>query len=71
MDANTLYQTAVTALMAAAWKVAGAFVIWLVGRWLIAFATRTLGATLSRQRLDRSLDTSRPASHSSSTLRCS
>ena len=41
--------------MAVAWKVAGAFVLWLAGRWLIAFATRTLGRTLSRQQFDVTL----------------
>jgi hypothetical protein len=41
-----LIQNVVTTLMAAAWKVAGAFVIWLVGRGLIVFATRTRGPTL-------------------------
>jgi small conductance mechanosensitive channel len=55
MDVNILIQNAVTTLIAAAWKVAGAFVIWLVGRWLIAFATRTLGSTLARQQFDLTL----------------
>ena len=41
MDVNTFIQNATATLMAVAWKVAGAFVLWLVGRWLINFATRT------------------------------
>jgi hypothetical protein len=48
MDVNTLIQSAVATLIAAAWKIAGAFVLWLVGRWLIAFSARTLGRALSR-----------------------
>jgi small conductance mechanosensitive channel len=55
MDVNTLIQNAAATLMAAAWKVAGAFVLWLVGRWLIAFASRTLGKALARQQIDVTL----------------
>src|ERR1044072_9760713 len=55
MDVNLFVQTAAATLMAAAWKIAGAFVLWLVGRWLIAFATRTLGHALSKQQLDVTL----------------
>src|SRR4029453_2712253 len=49
MDVNLLVQNAAATLMAAAWKIAGAFVLWLVGRWLISFATKTLGRTLAKQ----------------------
>ncbi|PYR52389.1 MAG: hypothetical protein DMF89_02740 [Acidobacteria bacterium] len=35
MEVNTLAQTAVATLVAVAWKVAGAVVLWLLGRWLI------------------------------------
>src|SRR4030095_149693 len=55
MDVNTLIQNAAATLMAAAWKVAGAFVLWLVGRWVIAFASRTLGNALARQQIDVTL----------------
>jgi small conductance mechanosensitive channel len=55
MDVNLFVQSAAATLMAAAWKIAGAFVLWLVGRWLIAFATRTLGHALSKQQLDVTL----------------
>jgi small conductance mechanosensitive channel len=55
MDLNLLVQNATATLMAAAWKIAGAFVLWLVGRWLIAFATRTLGHALAKQQLDVTL----------------
>ena len=55
MDMNTLVQSAVATLIAAAWKVAGALVLWLAGRWLIGFAKRVLGRALSSQRLDPTL----------------
>ena len=55
MDVNLLVQTAAATLMAAAWKIAGAFVLWLVGRWLISFATRTLGRALAKQEFDLTL----------------
>jgi small conductance mechanosensitive channel len=38
-----------------AWKVAGAFVLWLAGRWLIGVATRLLGRALNRQQFDVTL----------------
>jgi small conductance mechanosensitive channel len=55
MDVNLLIQNATATLMAAAWKLAGAVVLWLVGRWLIAFATRTLGHALGKQQFDVTL----------------
>src|SRR6476659_8110591 len=55
MDFNALTQTAVATLMAAAWKVAGAAALWLVGRWLIRFALGLVTAALSRQGIDATL----------------
>ena len=55
MDVNALAQTAVSTLVAAAWKVAGAVVLWLVGRWLIGFALRLLRRTLVSQSFDPTL----------------
>jgi len=55
MDVNLFVQNAAATLMAAAWKIAGAFVLWLVGRWLISFATRTLGRALAKQEFDLTL----------------
>jgi small conductance mechanosensitive channel len=52
MDVNTLIQSASVTLVAVAWKVAGALVLWLVGRWLISFALRMLGRTLAQQKFD-------------------
>ena len=55
MDLNTLTQGAVITLIAVAWKVAGALVLWLAGRWLIHFAIRLLGRTLARYDFDPTL----------------
>jgi len=55
MDVNLLVQSAAATLMAAAWKIAGAFVLWLAGRWLISFATKTLGRALAKQEFDLTL----------------
>jgi small conductance mechanosensitive channel len=55
MDTNALVQNAANTLMAVAWKVLGALVLWLIGRWLIGFATRLLGRALSNQRFDPTL----------------
>jgi small conductance mechanosensitive channel len=55
MDLNALTQNAVTNLVAVAWKVAGALALWLVGRYLIRFALRLLGRTLSQHNFDPTL----------------
>src|SRR3954467_8417218 len=55
MDLNTLSQNAVTTLIAVGWKVAGALVLWLVGRWLIQFALRLLTRALQRPDFDATL----------------
>ena len=55
MDVNALAQTAVATLVAVAWKVVGALALWLIGRWLIAFALRLLGRAMSRQNFDATL----------------
>lgn len=55
MDVNLFIQNAATTLLAAAWKIAGAFALWLVGRWLIGFATRTLARALAKQEFDLTL----------------
>ena len=55
MDVNALVQSASVTLMAAAWKVVGAGVLWLVGRWLISFALRMLGRALAKQQFDVTL----------------
>jgi small conductance mechanosensitive channel len=55
MEVNTLAQTAVATLVAVAWKVAGAVILWLVGRWLIGFAQRLLRRSLAAQSFDATL----------------
>jgi len=55
MDFNGLTEAAVATLMAAAWKVAGAAALWLVGRWLIRFALRLVSTALARQGVDATL----------------
>jgi small conductance mechanosensitive channel len=55
MDANALVQSASAALLAAAWKVAGAVALWLVGRWLISLGLGLLARAFARQRFDVTL----------------
>jgi small conductance mechanosensitive channel len=55
MDMDTFIQSATATLTAVAWKVAGALVLWLVGRWLIALASRLVGRALARQQVDVTL----------------
>jgi small conductance mechanosensitive channel len=52
MDMNAVIQTTTAVLVAAAWKLAGAVILWLVGRWLIGFSLTLLGRALERQQLD-------------------
>jgi small conductance mechanosensitive channel len=52
MDANTFVQSATATLVAVAWKVVGALVLWLVGRWLIGLASRLVGRALAREQFD-------------------
>src|SRR4051812_30782338 len=55
MNVNDVVQNATVTLVAVGWKVGGAFVLWLAGRWLIGFAIGLLGRTLDRQRFDVTL----------------
>ena len=55
MDTNALVTSAVATLVAVAWKVAGALLLWLAGRWFIGFAVRMLARTLGGQRFDPTL----------------
>jgi small conductance mechanosensitive channel len=55
MDVNAIVTNATTVLIAVAWKVAGAFVLWLIGRWLIGFAVRLLARGLGNQQFDPTL----------------
>ena len=40
MDTNALVTSAVATLMAVAWKVAGALLLWMAGRWFIGLSVR-------------------------------
>jgi len=55
MDVNAFVENASATLVAVMWKVAGALVLWLVGRWLIGFASRLVGRALARQQFDVTL----------------
>jgi small conductance mechanosensitive channel len=55
MDTNALVTSAVATLMAVAWKVVGALVLWLAGRWLIGFCVTMLARALGGQRFDPTL----------------
>ena len=55
MDLNALTQNAGATLMALGWKLAGAVALWLVGRWLISFASRLIGRALDKHQGDVTL----------------
>jgi small conductance mechanosensitive channel len=55
MDINALVQSSGAALLAAAWKVAGALALWLVGRWLISLALGLVARAFARQHIDVTL----------------
>src|SRR3954453_12321086 len=55
MDVNAITAATVATLTPLLWKVAGAVVLWIVGRWLIGFALRLLGKALARQQFDVTL----------------
>jgi small conductance mechanosensitive channel len=55
MEMNGLVANTTATLIAVAWKVAGALLLWLVGRWLIAFAVRMMSRALSNQKFDPTL----------------
>ena len=55
MDVNAIMNNASAVLIAVAWKVAGAVVLWLVGRWLIAFGVRMVHRALAKQQFDATL----------------
>jgi small conductance mechanosensitive channel len=55
MDFQLLITNSVPLLTAIAFKVAGAIVLWLVGRWLISLSTNILARTLRRQKIEETL----------------
>ena len=55
MEMNALVASVTATLLAVAWRVAGALLLWLAGRWLIGVAVRVLSRALSGQRFDATL----------------
>src|ERR1044071_6316973 len=52
MDTNQIMQTITTIGIAFGLKVAGAIIVWVVGRYLIHLAVRLVSAALEKQRVD-------------------
>jgi small conductance mechanosensitive channel len=48
-------QTVTTMLTTVGLKILGAIAIWIIGRWLIAFALRLIGGALAKQKIDPTL----------------
>ena len=55
MDVDAVVASATATLIAVGWKIAGALVLWLAGRWLIGIAGRMLARGLANQRFDATL----------------
>ena len=55
MDWDALIASGTATLTAVAWKVAGALVLWLAGRWLIGFSTRFISRALAQNAFDVTL----------------
>ena len=55
MDMNAIVANATATLIAVGWRVAGALLLWLVGRWLINFAVRMVSGALANQGFDPTL----------------
>jgi small conductance mechanosensitive channel len=55
MDMNSVLEATKTTLVAVAWKIAGAAVLWLAGRWLISLGVRMLRRALAGQAVDATL----------------
>ena len=55
MDVNAVVASATATLIAVGWKIAGALVLWLAGRWLIGMAGRMLARGLANNHFDATL----------------
>jgi small conductance mechanosensitive channel len=55
MNLNPVSTATAATLTALAWKLAGAAVLWIVGRWLIKFALHLVVKALARQQVDVTL----------------
>ena len=52
---TAITQTVSTMLTTVGLKILGAIAIWIIGRWLIAFALRLIGGALTKQKIDPTL----------------
>ena len=52
MEMNAIVASVTATLIAVAWKVIGALVLWVAGRWLIGIAVRMLSRALAGERFD-------------------
>ena len=55
MDFAAMQKTVMTTMTEVGFRVIGAIVLWIVGRWLIGFAVRIISAGLVRQHIDATL----------------
>jgi small conductance mechanosensitive channel len=55
MDMDALIQSVSVMLVGVVWKLAGAVVLWLAGRWLISFALGLFGRAFAKQQFDVTL----------------
>jgi hypothetical protein len=55
MDTNGLIASATATLLVVAWRVAGALVLWLAGRWFISLSVKMLSRALRGERFDPTL----------------
>jgi len=55
LNFTAMTQTVTTMLTTVGLKILGAIAIWIIGRWLIAFALRLIGGALTKQRIDPTL----------------
>jgi len=55
VDVSNIMQVVTASAVALGIKVIGAIVIWIIGRWLIALATRLANNALERQKIDPTL----------------
>jgi small conductance mechanosensitive channel len=55
MDINPMNAVTTATLTALAWKIVGAIVLWIIGRWLIRLAVSLMSRALTRQQFDVTL----------------
>ena len=55
MDVNKTMQTIIDVVILVGFKIIGAIVFYLIGRWLISFAIRLVSSALERQKVDPTL----------------